>query len=210
MAAMRLLSGAEAAAIDAQLFSKHRYTLAQLMELAGQAVAHAVARAYPAGRCLVLCGPGNNGGDGLVAARHLVQLGFRPAVHLPRPPKTPFFEALVQQCLSAEVEVAEELPSMDGDYDVIVDALFGFSFRGPVRSPYDRVLSRLKATAVPILSVDVPSGWDVELGDTAGHGLRPDVLLSLTAPKRCAQHFAGRLHFLGPRPPLAAQLLSPP
>lgn len=80
--------------------------------------------------------------------------------------------------------------------DVILDAIFGFSFQPPVRAPFDAALPLLTASGLPIVSVDIPSGWDVEKGNAAGVGLNPDVLLSLTAPKEGARGFKGR-HFLG-------------
>jgi len=82
--------------------------------------------------------------------------------------------------------------------DVIMDAIFGFSFQPPVRAPFDSVLSLLAQSKLPIVSVDIPSGWDVEKGDEFGLGLQPDVLVSLTAPKMGVKSFKGR-HFLGGR-----------
>lgn len=51
----------------------------------------------------------------------------------------------------------------------------------------------------PVASIDIPSGWDVEQGDVNALGLRPDLLISLTAPKICARKFEGRFHYLGGR-----------
>jgi len=82
--------------------------------------------------------------------------------------------------------------------DVILDAIFGFSFKPPVRAPFDAVLPLLAASKKPIVSVDIPSGWDVEAGNASGVGLNPDVLVSLTAPKEGVRAFKGR-HFLGGR-----------
>ena len=82
--------------------------------------------------------------------------------------------------------------------DVVLDAIFGFSFQPPLRSPFDSALPLLARANIPIVSVDIPSGWDVERGDAAGLGLRPDVLVSLTAPKEGVRAFEGR-HFLGGR-----------
>jgi NAD(P)H-hydrate epimerase len=99
---------------------------------------------------------------------------------------------------------------------VILDAIFGFSFRSPVRPPFDKVLPLLHQSGLPIVSVDIPSGWDVELGpieltrktendgqekavDESGFKwLEPEVLISLTAPKEGVRAFKGR-HFLGGR-----------
>ena len=82
--------------------------------------------------------------------------------------------------------------------DVILDAIFGFSFKPPVRAPFDDALTLIAGSKLPIVSVDIPSGWDVERGNAAGVGLNPDVLISLTAPKEGAREFKGR-HFLGGR-----------
>jgi len=82
--------------------------------------------------------------------------------------------------------------------DVILDAIFGFSFKGPIRSPFDSALPLLTDSGLPIVSVDIPSGWDVEKGNSEDLGLNPNVLVSLTAPKEGVRSFKGR-HFLGGR-----------
>ena len=101
--------------------------------------------------------------------------------------------------------------------DVILDAIFGFSFKPPVRAPFDEVIPLLIRSKLPIVSVDIPSGWDVEGGrpsdplpSSSGsknegkkassevHPLDPDVLVSLTAPKEGVSKYRGR-HFLGGR-----------
>lgn len=92
----------------------------------------------------------------------------------------------------------ESLKQAIKDSDVILDAVFGFSFQPPIRSPFDGVLPLLNESRRPIVSVDIPSGWDVEKGDDLGVGLKPDVLISLTAPKEGVKGFTGR-HFLGGR-----------
>ena len=113
------------------------------------------------------------------------------------------------------------LPSpaeIDSQYQVVVDAIFGFSFKGTtVRPPFDNILSALRQVKSPIASVDIPSGtrlqpqvmhnfisvdlagWDVEKGNINGIGLDPDLLISLTAPKLCSKQFKGRFHYLGLR-----------
>jgi len=76
---------------------------------------------------------------------------------------------------------------------------FSFAIGSGIRPPFDSLLSTLRKTSVPIVSIDIPSGWDVEHGDTQDIGLRPDMLISLTAPKLCAKHFQGRYHYLSGR-----------
>lgn len=184
------------------------FSVHQLMELAGLSVACSLAAEFPPathGRVAVLAGPGNNGGDGLVAARHLWQFGYRPTVCYPKPTDRPLYNGLVTQCkalgipfITAE-QFTEGGPIKDR-FDVVVDALFGFSFKGDPRPPFDTLLQALGPAAGPpaIVSVDIPSGWDVEWGDARGAGLQPDVLVSLTAPKLAARHFEG-VHYLGGR-----------
>ncbi|CAE7639070.1 naxe [Symbiodinium sp. CCMP2456] len=161
---------------------------------AGLSVACAVAAAFPLDKypekpqVLLVCGPGNNGGDGLVAARHLHHFGYSPRVVYPKPnQKEQLFVNLVTQLSQLSVPVDATLPESLEGYCCVVDAIFGFSFRGAVRAPFDDVLRRLTAPgAPPVLSVDIPSGWDVEKGPPAqGICLQPSapltLLLSLSA-----------------------------
>lgn len=92
----------------------------------------------------------------------------------------------------------ESLASALKSTDVILDAIFGFSFKGPIRAPFDSALPMISKSGLPIVSVDIPSGWDVEKGNEAGVGLNPDVLISLTAPKEGVRMFRGQ-HLLGGR-----------
>lgn len=92
----------------------------------------------------------------------------------------------------------EDLRKALHNTDVIMDAIFGFSFKPPIRTPFDAVLPLLNESRLPIVSVDIPSGWDVEKGNENKVGLHANVLISLTAPKQGVVDFTGR-HFLGGR-----------
>ncbi|KAM6038100.1 NAD(P)H-hydrate epimerase [Theristicus caerulescens] len=205
---LRFLGQEEAQAIDQELFTEYKFSVDQLMELAGLSCATAIAKAYPLSSfttsqptVLVVCGPGNNGGDGLVCARHLKMFGYEPTVYYPKRPNKPLFEGLTTQCQKMDIPFLPEFPAeaalIDELYGLVVDAIFGFSFKGAVREPFGSILSTLERITVPIASIDIPSGWDVEKGKA--DGLQPDMLISLTAPKAAAMHFAGRYHFLGGR-----------
>ncbi|KYO41808.1 NAD(P)H-hydrate epimerase [Alligator mississippiensis] len=198
----------EAQAIDQELFTEYKFSVDQLMELAGLSCATAIAKAYPPGSftkpqptVLVVCGPGNNGGDGLVCARHLKLFGYEPTVYYPKRPSKALFEDLTTQCQKMDIPFLPEFPAeamlIDELYGLVVDAIFGFSFQGAVREPFGSILKTLAQVTVPIASIDIPSGWDVEKGNP--DGLQPDMLISLTAPKAAARHFTGRYHFLGGR-----------
>ncbi len=201
------ITAATAAALDARLFTL--YPLAQLMELAGHAVATAAALTFPLSShptVHVLCGPGNNGGDGLVAARHLHGFGYRTTVVAPRaPPPGTHLAALHAQLLALGVPILEA--AGEGELraaSFLVDALFGFSFRGPPRAPFAELLAAAAASGAPVLSVDVPSGWPVDAceGPPPPPSLRPAALVSLTLPKPAAAAFeagCSGAHWLGLR-----------
>ena len=212
------LNAKDAAALDVELMTEPGFCLEQLMELAGLSVAEAVYQVVEESKqksgngkpkILLVCGPGNNGGDGLVAARHLVMFGYECHIVYPKPSKKQHFINLVQQCSDVGISVSAEMPQPSGigSYDAIVDAIFGFSFHGAPREPFATILQQMKeasssasatGTGSIVISVDVPSGWNVDEGDVANTGFMPDVLVSLTTPKHCSKNFPGR-HFVGGR-----------
>ncbi|KAM9824793.1 NAD(P)H-hydrate epimerase [Neosynchiropus ocellatus] len=204
---IKYLGQEEAQHIDEELFSEYGFSVDQLMELAGLSCATAVTRAYPLTSLvkqrptvLVICGPGNNGGDGLVCARHLKLFGYEPTILYPKRPNKTLFQGLTTQCEKMDIPFLTETPEaqvIDEAYNLVIDAVFGFSFKGAVREPFGGIIDALKKTTVPIASIDIPSGWDVEQGSS--DGLQPDMLISLTAPKKSASLFRGRYHFLGGR-----------
>ena len=166
-AALKLVGQDESIAIDQELFGT--FSVDSLMELAGLSVAEVVLKCFPPSthpRVLVVVGPGNNGGDGLVAARHLNHFGYThppPVVFYPKQRDTPLFNNLRKQNEALGNTVLADPKSFElneESFDVVVDAVFGFSFRGEPRPPFKAVLRDMmaKATSVPIVSVDVPSG----------------------------------------------------
>jgi NAD(P)H-hydrate epimerase len=209
------LNAADAAALDVELMSEPGFSLEQLMELAGLAVAEAVYKVVPSEsaeskpRILLICGPGNNGGDGLVAARHLTFFGFDCVVLYPKRSSKKHFVNLVKQCEDVGITFVDEFPP-EANFDAIVDAIFGFSFKGAPREPFKTALEQMQdiqtSRNIPVISVDVPSGWNVDEGDVAKTGFLPQVLVSLTTPKESSRGFPGR-HFVGGRflPPKLAE-----
>ncbi|XP_048332079.1 pyridoxine/pyridoxamine 5'-phosphate oxidase 1, chloroplastic isoform X2 [Ziziphus jujuba] len=208
------LSQREAAEIDETLMGPLGFSVDQLMELAGLSVATSIAEVYKPSeykRVLAVCGPGNNGGDGLVAARHLHHFGYKPFVCYPKRTPKPLYSGLVTQLESLSVPFisVEDLPlDLSEEFDILLDAMFGFSYHGVPRPPFDGLIQMLvslrnydqtRQKSPAIVSVDIPSGWHVEEGDIGGAGIKPDMLVSLTAPKLCAKKFCGPHHFLGGR-----------
>ncbi len=141
-----------------------------LMENAGRAVAAEAMKLVPAGsRVLVFCGPGNNGGDGFVAARLLAQAGYDVRVSCLVPRNDLKGDAAVMASRwTGEVSEGDQVGSFDED--IVIDALFGAGLSRPIdgASMANDVLCRINATDTPVLAVDVPSGLDGNSGQAAG------------------------------------------
>jgi ADP-dependent NAD(P)H-hydrate dehydratase / NAD(P)H-hydrate epimerase len=165
---------------------------ADLMERAGWAVARAcvdlLGGAYGR-RAVVVCGKGNNGGDGFVAARHLARWGMRVAVmplgdaHGLRGPAAANLarlgEAPVRVLASDPPLLAREL----GRADVAVDAIFGNGFRGVVGGDWAWAIDAVNAALVPVVAVDIPSGVDGTSAAVAGPAVRADLTVTFGAAK---------------------------
>ena len=145
-----------------------------LMERAGEAVARAAARLIRAdarGRCLVLCGPGNNGGDGFVAARLLANAGYEVAVAAVVPREALKGDAAAAAARWTGPVSPLEAAKLEG-CELVIDALFGAGLSrdidGPSRVMIERLNAWSKATSTPVLAVDVPSGIDGASGAVRG------------------------------------------
>ena len=200
----RHLNQQEAINVDEELFNDYNFSVDQLMELAGLSCASAIVDSYPNSRNILVCvGPGNNGGDGLVCARHLKLFGYEPVVYYPKRPAKTLYQNLSKQCDLYGIGFVDSCPNVEeinSNYSLVVDALFGFSFKPPVRSEYEEIMRNLIQTTTPLCSIDIPSGWDVETGPVDEEkSLKPEMLISLTAPKLCAEKFHGKFHYLGGR-----------
>eukprot|EP00188_Purpureofilum_apyrenoidigerum_P002157 Plantae.Rhodophyta-Purpureofilum_apyrenoidigerum.ctg23052.p1 GENE.Plantae.Rhodophyta-Purpureofilum_apyrenoidigerum.ctg23052~~Plantae.Rhodophyta-Purpureofilum_apyrenoidigerum.ctg23052.p1 ORF type:complete len:267 (+),score=45.27 Plantae.Rhodophyta-Purpureofilum_apyrenoidigerum.ctg23052:63-863(+) len=197
---MHYLDAKTAAEVDELLMgSQIGFTLEQLMELAGLAVAQAVADFCPSRTSvLVVAGPGNNGGDGLVAGRHLQQFGYSVKLFYPKQGKQEHYKKLVKQLEAEGIEFVPEFT----DADIILDSIFGFSFKGSVRDPFVDVIKHINASKnAKVICVDVPSGWDVDGKDSPTESVRvenPACVISLTAPKEAVRSFKGP-HYVGGR-----------
>ncbi|KAL9024268.1 MAG: hypothetical protein Q9196_006638, partial [Gyalolechia fulgens] len=206
------LNAKDAVDLDKDLMSVGAFSLDQLMELAGLSVSQAVYRVHPpekGKRILVAVGPGNNGGDGLVAARHLWHYGYQPTIFYPKQGSNELYQRLSEQLKNLGVPFTDDFAGALKETDHVVDSIFGFSFSGVVREPFASVITALENTEVPVTAVDAPSSWSIEEGPPkSGPGARfnPDNLISLTAPKPLVSHFKGK-HFVGGRflPPSVAE-----
>ena len=139
-----------------------------LMENAGRAVAEEAAKMVPAGaKIAVLCGPGNNGGDGFVAARLLRERGYRVALFL-----LPERSALEGDAAAMAARWTGNVAPLDclkaAHCDLVVDALFGAGLKRPIGGIAADAVNAASTCGAPVLAVDVPSGLDGNTGRTLG------------------------------------------
>jgi len=194
----RPLTAQEARNLDEQASSEHGLPPLALMEHAARGVAClaealAAERGGPEGAILVLCGPGNNGGDGYGAARFLRSWGR--SVRLLRCARTPprTADARLEAALAeadGSAEDAWERPellqeALEAVPAVVIDALLGIGLDGsrPLQEPYLTWIRAVNAAATCRLSVDVPSGLDAETGRAWPLCVRADVTATMVAPK---------------------------
>ena len=166
---LEVLTAAEMAAAD-QLAVTAGVTSLTLMENAGRAVADAAAAMVaPGALIVVLCGPGNNGGDGFVAARLLAERGYavRLACLVPLADLRGDAAAMARRWCG-ETLSASAAPERFGTAELIVDALFGSGLTRPLDGAAAATVSALNAARRPVLAVDVPSGLDATSGAAPG------------------------------------------
>ncbi|XP_060641157.2 yjeF N-terminal domain-containing protein 3 isoform X1 [Anolis sagrei] len=206
---LRYLSRPEAIALEKELMEEFRFGQQQLIEIWGHACAMAVTKVFPRRSLpkkqptlLVVCGCEQNGAIGLACARHLRVFEYEPTIFYPKRSSNPLYRDFTTQCEKMDIPFLSYLPTevqlISDAYNLVVDAVLGVEANpGEILEPYSTILTILKQIHVPLVSLDVPSGWDVETGSS--DGLSPDVLVSLSAPKQCATRFVGKHHFVAGR-----------
>ncbi|MFN8122428.1 MAG: NAD(P)H-hydrate dehydratase [Thermoleophilia bacterium] len=182
-----LFEGAATRAADARATARHGIPSLLLMERAGLESARAIRAAYPsAGRAVVLVGRGNNGGDGMVVARHLAEAGMRVEVMSPdgTPPSTQDGHVMSNIALGLGVSLrpfdAGTLRSPDG---VLVDAILGTGTRGAPRPEIAAMTDWARGWPGPVVALDVPTGVDADTGEAAGSAVRADLTLTFHGDK---------------------------
>jgi len=169
---------------------------AVLMENAGSAIAEAVARlSRSKGKILVLCGPGKNGGDGLVTARQLLRRGCRVTVSLLVPPgslKSAEVKSNWEQYLQLD---GPHIHAGQGDWakrteleiracKMMVDAIYGTGIRGEIVSDVAKTIDEMNASRKPVVAVDTPSGLEPFSGNVASKAVRATITVTFHALKR--------------------------
>jgi hydroxyethylthiazole kinase-like uncharacterized protein yjeF len=168
------LNGADRAAVKAGLESY------LLMERAGAAVADAVAGRWSPRAALVLCGPGNNGGDGYVIARRLAEAGWSVKVAALRAPTADDAVRAAAGWTGQTLALTEA--ALDGA-ELVVDALFGAGLARALDPAAEAVLKAVEARALPLAAVDLPSGLDGDTARPKGFAPRADLTVTFHAKK---------------------------
>ena len=167
IAANAILSNAEMGAADRATIESGTFSGRVLMENAGAAVADAaMARLAGARRVHVLCGPGNNGGDGYVAARRLAERGVPVRLYALAPVRPGTDAQIAARRWTGPVDPLGDLAPAAGD--LAIDALFGAGFSGALPERAAAALDRCRAAGCPVLAVDLPSGVNGDTGQGPG------------------------------------------
>lgn len=170
-----------------------------LMENAGRSCAELIKEklksiAKPA--VCIFCGTGNNGGDGYVIARHLLNSGFNVVVVIcgdrtkikgDAKINLDILEKLSQPIKTLNLsnsDIAAQVKKLAGEADMLVDALFGTGLSGPLSSEYKKLIENINALNVPVLAVDIPSGLDCDTGLPLGAAVRADYTVTFVAMKK--------------------------
>jgi len=191
---MLILTAEEMRAVDRATTERFGVPSIDLMRHAGKAVANFVTGlALFRRRVVVLCGKGNNGGDGFVAARALVSAGKTVSVLLLGDPKDLkgdakiAFDEMGLAPVLAPAEADLELPEVQkllSEAQIFVDAIVGTGFQPPLRGVAAALRDRVNVLSTPVIAVDLPSGWDADSRGFAAEGAyRADAVVTFTAPK---------------------------
>ena len=158
-----------------------------LMENAARGIAQVALRRLEgrSGPVAVVCGPGNNGGDGLAAARHLANAGADVRIHLVVPAAA--YREGSDPAIHLAVARAMGLPVRDDleldDAGLILDGIFGTGLTRGVRPPFGSAIEAINGAGSPVLAIDLPSGLDANTGAVLGAAIRADVTATMGARK---------------------------
>jgi ADP-dependent NAD(P)H-hydrate dehydratase / NAD(P)H-hydrate epimerase len=190
---MKIVSASEMREIDRVSNQRFGVPPLTLMENAGTAVADFVIKNYSEAKNVgVICGKGNNGGDGFVAARKLQESGRDVRLLLlAEPAELRGDAAEMFQRLPTKPVVAASVENLESEKarnvfaaDVLIDAILGTGFRPPVSELYSAAIAALNASKAPVVAIDIPSGVDADaLGEQTGVIARANAVVTFTAPR---------------------------
>jgi ADP-dependent NAD(P)H-hydrate dehydratase / NAD(P)H-hydrate epimerase len=167
-----------------------------LMERAGATMARFALERYSPGQALIVCGGGNNGGDGFVIARELHRSGVDVAVLATKSEYEgdPATNLEILRNLGVRFIAQEDIDAELGAADLVVDALLGTGFSGEVREKETGIIEKMNSARAPVLAVDVPSGVDGTTGEVQGVAVSADLTVCAHAMKVGCVISPGREH----------------
>lgn len=180
-------------------------SLLQLMENAGRNIAVEVAARFPKGqRVLIFCGLGGNGGDGFVAARHLLNSGFKVTIVLAGRGRDIIHEAALKnfsalKFLGASLPIHEVRDSSvipRHDAEIVIDALLGTGTKGKIKPPIHQMVEYINSMRSYKIAVDVPTGIESDTGEVLGNAVKADLTLTFHQSKtglEIAKKYVGEL-----------------
>jgi NAD(P)H-hydrate epimerase len=190
---IRSLSRDEVRGIDARALEGFKMPTIVLMENAGRAAAAWLRDKAESGRVVIACGPGNNGGDGGVVARHLDLWGFDVLVAWFGDPARLKGDAATQRDILDRSEIQSEIIEDDASAgridglwlgaDWLVDGLLGTGLTRPVDGLMATAIASMNRSRLPILALDLPSGLDADTGQALGDAIRATATATFVAPK---------------------------
>ena len=180
------MRASEAGAIAAGVSS------ASLMEAAGRACADIIIKAWSIRPVLILCGPGNNGGDGFVVARRLQEAGWPVTVAATSSVENLSEDAKLMAGL-LDSEIKPFSPSLMQGVGLVVDAIFGTGLSRPIEDQHKQIIEAVNASRVPVLSVDLPSGINADTGSVMGAAIRAMRTVTFFQKKPAHALMPGRL-----------------
>lgn len=208
---MKTVSVGEMKRIDALAIKRYGIPALILMENAGRCAAEEALKMLPnqgMRRAAILCGYGNNGGDGFVCARHLINQGAEIQVYLVGKKKELSEEARVNYRILLKMKQKFKLikniaalgPLEKGikKYQLVIDGIFGIGLRGVPDRFYQELFSRLNAGGIPILALDIPSGLDADTGRPFGRAIQAEKTITFGFLKKGmvnqqARRFTGKV-----------------
>jgi NAD(P)H-hydrate epimerase len=201
------LTGAQTRAFDHRAITEFGIPSLVLMENAGRGTVDVLQALGVRGPVVVCCGKGNNGGDGMVVARHLANRHIQATVLLCARTDELSPDAAVQWHVAGKLALParvwdgdeQQLLAAFGAAEWVVDALFGTGLAGPLRPPFDRIAALINASGRHILAVDIPSGLDADTGRPIGATVRAEHTVTFVAPKAgfrepAAAEWLGQVH----------------
>lgn len=183
---MKALTKKEMAAVDGAMIQLG-IDVPRMMELAGLFVALAgtsMIKSYKRKKILVLSGTGNNGGDGLVAARHLLNWGYKVDIAFATSAAKLKPTPLHQWKILKKMKLKETKKINWSGYSLIIDGLLGYNISGDPRGKYAKLIASANSSKTPILAIDLPSGLDATTGKIHNHCIKATTTIALTALKK--------------------------